>query len=58
LDDSGLNNSSMVMLGDSVFCFCNDDQSQAAVDILSKYWSASQIQITSVSKEGGRLVSW
>ena len=58
LDDSGLHLSSMVMLGDSVFCFCNDNQSQTAVDILTKYWSTSQVQVTSISKEGGRLVSW
>ncbi|MGY5871182.1 MAG: pantoate kinase [Candidatus Thorarchaeota archaeon] len=58
LDDSGLNQSSMVMLGDSVFCFCDDHQSQTAVEILMKYWDTSQIQVTSVSEEGGRLVSW
>jgi len=58
LDDSGLNQSSMVMLGDSVFCFCDKHQSSTAVQILAKYWDTSQIQVTCVSKEGGRLVSW
>jgi pantoate kinase len=58
LDNSGLHQSSMVMLGDSVFCFCKDKQVQSAVDILTKYWSTSQVQVTKVSKEGGRLVSW
>ena len=58
LDDSGLNQSSMVMLGDSVFCFCNENQSQKAVDILTKYWNRSQVQVTRISKDGGRLVSW
>lgn len=58
LDNSGLDQSSMVMLGDSVFCFCNDNQSQIAINILTKYWTTSQIQVTSISKEGGRLVSW
>lgn len=58
LDDSGLHQSSMVMLGDSVFCFCSDNQSQIAVDILTKYWTTSQVQVTSFSNEGGRLVSW
>jgi len=58
LDASRLNQSSMVMLGDSVFCFCNENQSQKAVDILTKYWNKSQVQITRISKDGGRLVSW
>ena len=58
LDQSGLNLSSMVMLGDSVFCFCNEDQSETAVNILSKYWEQTQVQITHISEKGGRLVSW
>ena len=58
LDDSGLNQSSMVMLGDSVFCLCNAEQSEQAVGILTKYWNISQVQVTSISKAGGRLVSW
>jgi len=58
LDASGLNLSSMVMLGDSVFCFCNEDQSETAVDVLTKYWTPSQVQVTSISEKGGRLVSW
>ncbi|MHA1576393.1 MAG: pantoate kinase [Candidatus Thorarchaeota archaeon] len=58
LDGSGFTRSSMVMLGDSVFCFCNENQSQDVVDILTKYWERSQVQITSTSETGGRLVSW
>ncbi|TFH05425.1 MAG: hypothetical protein E4H14_12790 [Candidatus Thorarchaeota archaeon] len=58
LDDSGLHQSSMVMIGDSVFCFCKDEQLQSAVDILTKYWTTSQVQVTKISEEGGRLVSW
>jgi len=58
LEDSGLDLSSMVMLGDSVFCFCNEDQTESAVNILSKYWMQSEVQVTRVSKLGGRLVSW
>ena len=58
LDNSGLTQSSMVMLGDSVFCFCDDDQSQIAVNILTKYWNTSQVQVTNISLKGGRLVSW
>ncbi|TFH00023.1 hypothetical protein E4H12_00500 [Candidatus Thorarchaeota archaeon] len=56
LDDSGLNQSSMVMLGDSVFCLCDEHQAQTAVEILANYWDTSQIQVTSISEEGGRLV--
>lgn len=58
LDDAGLNQSSMVMLGDSVFCLCDNNQSQTAIEILAKYWDTSQIHITNISEEGGRLVSW
>ena len=58
LDVAGLNHSSMVMLGDSVFCLCDNDQSQTAVEILTKYWDTSQIHVTNISDEGGRLVSW
>jgi pantoate kinase len=58
LDNAGLNHSSMVMLGDSVFCFCNESESQVAVDLLSKYWTTSEIQVTKISQEGGRLISW
>ena len=58
LDHSELNLSSMVMLGDSVFCFCNEAQSETVVNILTKYWDQSQVQVTCVSEKGGRLVSW
>ena len=56
LDNAGLNNSSMVMLGDSVFCFCNESETQYAVSVLSEYWQESQIVTTSVSEDGGGLV--
>ncbi len=58
LDEVGLNQSSMVMLGDSVFCFCDQQQASTAIEILTKYWDSTQIQATSISNKGGRLVSW
>jgi len=58
LDQSGLNLSSMVMLGDSVFCFCDEKNSGIATNILTKYWTPSQVQVTRISEKGGRLVSW
>jgi pantoate kinase len=58
LDEVGLKHSSMVMLGDSVFCFCNQQQSLTAIEILTKYWDPTQVQTTRISEEGGRLVSW
>ncbi|TFG34741.1 hypothetical protein EU527_02100 [Candidatus Thorarchaeota archaeon] len=58
LDALGLNRSSMVMLGDSVFCFCNVKQVELAENVLGSYWKRSQVKTTSISNEGGRLVSW
>jgi pantoate kinase len=56
LETAGQSDSSMVMLGDSIFCFCNDDESDQAVDVLSSYWSPDQVQVTGISEEGGRLM--
>jgi pantoate kinase len=56
LETAGLSDSSMVMLGDSIFCICNDDQSDQAVDILSRFWNSDQVQVTGISEEGGRLM--
>ncbi|MHA2140937.1 MAG: pantoate kinase [Candidatus Thorarchaeota archaeon] len=56
LEAVDLNDSSMVMLGDSVFCFCNDDQLDQAVEVLTGYWDSAQVLVTGLSKEGGRLV--
>jgi pantoate kinase len=58
LDDIGLSQSGMVMLGDSVFCFCDGDDILQANSILSKYWAKTQVLETAVSDVGGRLVSW
>jgi pantoate kinase len=51
-----LSNSSMVMLGDSIFCFCEDNASDQAADILSRFWTSDQVQVTRISEQGGRLV--
>lgn len=58
LDASGFSQSSMVMLGDSVFCFCDDNETESVVNILSQFWAESQVSVTSIAHEGGRLVSW
>jgi pantoate kinase len=58
LDDSGFTHSSMVMLGDSVFCFCDDGTSNSVINILCKYWERPQVSMTSISDKGGRLISW
>ncbi|MHA1638539.1 MAG: pantoate kinase [Candidatus Thorarchaeota archaeon] len=56
LDQTGLVNSSMVMLGDSVFCFCQDDEITKAESILSRYWDSSEIISTTISNAGGSVV--
>jgi pantoate kinase len=56
LEDSGYNKSSMVMLGDSVFCFCPSSDTEAALDIVSKYWDKSDAIVTHVTETGGRLI--
>ncbi|MHA1480061.1 MAG: pantoate kinase, partial [Candidatus Thorarchaeota archaeon] len=38
LDELGFNRSSMVMLGDSVFCFCENDSVPNVTSILSQFW--------------------
>ncbi|MDH4213172.1 MAG: hypothetical protein OEV85_04570 [Candidatus Thorarchaeota archaeon] len=58
LDDSGFTQSSMVMLGDSVFCFCDEHESESIINILCRYWEPHQVTLTSISDKGGRLVSW
>lgn len=56
LEDAGLVNSSMVMLGDSVFCLCDENKSNIAEGILSKYWNASEVAVSKIAPEGGRLL--
>jgi pantoate kinase len=56
LSSIDLHNSSMVMIGDSVFCLCDSTDQDNATDILSKYWKPSEILATSISLNGGGLV--
>lgn len=56
LESAGFNNSSMVMLGDSAFCFCERELTQQAVSILEAHWDSTKILVTSISAQGGRLV--
>ena len=56
LEKAGLVNSSMVMLGDSVFCLCDENESSIAQVILSKYWDLSEVSVTGIAPEGGRLL--
>jgi len=58
LDSAGFKHSSMVMLGDSVFCFCDEIDTDSVTDILERYWERTQITVTTISDMGGRLVSW
>ena len=56
LQEAGFANSSMVMLGDSVFSFCDELEIDSVVKILREFWNEDQVIATSVSPEGGRLV--
>lgn len=56
LDAEGLVNSSMVMLGDSVFCLCDKSETDTAQEILSKYWDATNVSVSSIAPHGGRLI--
>lgn len=56
LEEAGFVNSSMVMLGDSAFCLCDENESSIAQGILSKYWDTSEVFLTKIASEGGRLL--
>ncbi|MFW9848991.1 MAG: pantoate kinase [Candidatus Thorarchaeota archaeon] len=55
LYSNGFNWSSMVMLGDSVFCFCNKQESPKVESILSEYWNSDEVFTTTFSIKGGEL---
>jgi pantoate kinase len=57
LDAQGLTNSSMVMLGDSVFCFCDSSEVSTAKTLLERHWDKSEVFETTVSNDGGRLLN-
>ena len=56
LERVGFVDSSMVMLGDSVFCLCEENDSYIAQRILSKYWDANQVSVSEIALQGGRLI--
>lgn len=56
LEVNHLTDSSMVMLGDSVFCFCDDADKDRAIGVLNKYWSVDEIHITKIESTGGRVI--
>ena len=56
LERAGLVDSSMVMLGDSVFCLCEENDSFIAERILSKYWNQEEVSVNEIASEGGRLL--
>ncbi len=56
LDSAGLDQSGMVMLGDSVFCFCGEENSSAATEILSQEWNTEEVMVTSVAAKGGHVL--
>ena len=57
LESSGFTMASMVMLGDSVFCFCEDSQVPEVSVILRKYWKPKEVSVTKISSSGGALLS-
>ncbi len=56
LKGAGFVDSSMVMLGDSVFCLCEENESSVAQGILSRFWSPSEVSVSKIASEGGRLL--
>jgi pantoate kinase len=56
LESAGFVDSSMVMLGDSVFCFCSDNETSDVKDILTRHWNANEVFVTDISERGGRLL--
>ncbi len=55
LQSAGFDLSSMVMLGDSVFCFCDAEHVPDVKDILVHYWDSQEILVTTIAQCGGVL---
>ncbi|MCF2136078.1 MAG: hypothetical protein K9W43_02460 [Candidatus Thorarchaeota archaeon] len=53
---AGFDKASMVMLGDSVFTFCDEPDVVRVHKILSRHWADSEILVTSIAEHGGGLV--
>ncbi len=56
LSSRGLGDSSMVMLGDSVFCLCAKSDIALAVKTLSDHWNTSEVMSTSIASQGAGLI--
>ncbi|MFW9931027.1 MAG: pantoate kinase [Candidatus Thorarchaeota archaeon] len=56
LDTHGYSLSSMVMLGDSVFCFCDESQIDHVSSILGHHWKPEEISTTNLSPSGGAIL--
>jgi len=56
LDNANLKNSSMVMLGDSLFCLCSQNDVDRARNILTDYWMPEEILVTTIANRGGGLL--
>ncbi|MHA1772144.1 MAG: pantoate kinase [Candidatus Thorarchaeota archaeon] len=54
--NAGFDKASMVMLGDSVFTFCEESEVVRVHRILSKHWNDSEVLVTSIAEHGGGLV--
>ncbi len=58
LEKRGLWRSSMVMLGDAVFCLCtSNSEITIAREVLTEYWLPSEVIITRISDRGGRILT-
>ncbi|TFF68469.1 hypothetical protein EU520_00355 [Candidatus Thorarchaeota archaeon] len=54
LERSGFPDSSMVMLGDAVFCFCSGD-TEVPCKILAEHYGEENVLVTRISDQGGTL---
>jgi pantoate kinase len=57
LDNVNLENSSMVMLGDSLFCLCSQSDVDRARNILTDYWIPEEILVTTIANRGGGILN-
>ncbi len=55
LHAAGFVSSSMVMLGDSVFCLCDRNEIPEVQSIFHDFWDDNEILVTSFSRDGGEL---
>ncbi|TXT57609.1 MAG: hypothetical protein BAJATHORv1_10311 [Candidatus Thorarchaeota archaeon] len=56
LKEVGFERTGMVMLGNSIFCFCERDEISQVSTLISRNWNANEIFVTQLDTEGGRLL--